>query len=133
MKHVLFVCVENACRSQMAEGFFNALAGGKAAAKSAGNKPAERVNPFAVRVMREVGIDISKHKPKMITAEMINEADKVVLMGCEGNACPIVPKEVIDWHIEDPAGKGVEKFREVRDLIRKKVEELIAELEAENK
>jgi protein-tyrosine-phosphatase len=128
MKHILFVCVENACRSQMAEGFLNALAGSKVSAKSAGNMPAERVNPLAVQVMKEVGIDISDHKPKMITAEMIQKADKVVLMGCGGNACPIVPKEVEDWQIEDPAGKGIEKFREVRDVIRKKVEKLVAEI-----
>jgi protein-tyrosine-phosphatase len=132
MKQVLFVCVENACRSQLAEGFFNALAQGKAVAKSAGNKPAERVNPLAVEVMKEVGIDISKHKPKMITPEMIREADKVILMGCGRNACPIVPKEVVDWNIEDPAGKGIEKFREVREIIRRKVGELLVELEAKN-
>ena len=129
MKHVLFVCVENACRSQMAEGFLNALASSKVSARSAGNMPAERVNPLAVQVMKEVGIDISDHKPKMITAEMVQEADKVVLMGCGGNACPIVPKQVEDWQIEDPAGKGIEKFREVRDIIRKKVEKLIAEID----
>ena len=128
MKRVLFVCVENACRSQMAEGFFNALSRGKAVAESAGNKPAEEVNPLAVRVMKEVGIDISNHKPKMISAEMINEADKVVLMGCGRDACPTVPKEVVDWHIEDPVGKGIQKFREVRDIIKVKVEELLVEL-----
>jgi protein-tyrosine-phosphatase len=126
MKHVLFVCVENACRSQMAEGFLNALAGKKASAKSAGNMPAKTVNPLAVQVMKEAGLDISDHKPKMITAEMIQESDKVVLMGCSRNSCLIVPKEVEDWRIEDPAGKGIEKFREARDIIRKKVEKLIA-------
>jgi arsenate reductase len=78
--------------------------------------------------MKEVGLDISDHKPKMIMAEMIREADKVVLMGCGRNACPIVPKEVEDSQIEDPSGKSVEKFREVRDVIRKKVEKLIAEV-----
>jgi len=128
MKRVLFVCVENACRSQMAEGFFNALAVGKAFAKSAGSMPAERVNSLAVKVMREVGIDISKHKPKLITPEIIKEADKVILMGCGKNACPIIPKEVVDWQIEDPVGKGTKKFRETRDLIRRKVEELLLEL-----
>ena len=128
MKHVLFVCAENACRSQMAEGFLNALASKKASTKSAGNMPAKTVNPLAVQVMKEVGLDISDHKPKMITAEMIQEADKVVLMGCSRNSCPIVPKEVEDWQIEDPAGKGIEKFREARDTIRKKVGKLIAEV-----
>lgn len=132
MKRVLLVCVENACRSQMAEGFFNALAQGKAAAKSAGNKPAQRVNPSAVKVMKEVGIDISEQKPKMITGEMVLEADKVVLMGCGRDACPIVPREVVDWQIEDPFGKGIEKFREVRDTTRRRVKDLLAELEAEN-
>jgi len=128
VKRVLFVCVENACRSQIAEGFLNALAEEKVSAKSAGNMPAKAVNPLAVQVMKEVGIDISGHKPKMITAEMVQEADKVVLMGCGRNSCPIVPKEVEDWQIEDPAGKGVEKFREARDAIRKKVEKLITEV-----
>ncbi len=133
MKLVLFVCVENACRSQMAEGFFNFLASGKATAVSAGNMPAKWVNPLAVQVMKEVGVDISGHKPKMLTAEMIREADKVILMGCGGNVCPIVPREVEDWQIEDPAGKGIEKFREVRDTIETKVERLLVELEATKK
>lgn len=132
MKRVLFVCVENACRSQMAEGFLNALAGVTAVAKSAGSEPAETVNPLAVEVMKEAGIDISRHKPKMITAQMIRESDKVVLMGCGIDACPIVPKDVVDWHIEDPVGKGIEKFREVRDLIKGKVEELLKELGVED-
>jgi arsenate reductase len=131
VKRVLFVCVENACRSQMSEGFSNALARKNMVAKSAGNKPADKVNPLAVQVMKEAGIDISRHKPKMITGEMVLEADKVVLMGCGRDACPLVPKEVVDWQIEDPAGKNIEKFREVRDIIKRKVEVLIAELEAE--
>ena len=128
MKRVLFVCVENACRSQMAEGFLNALAAGKATAKSAGGNPAERVNPLAVEVMSEVGIDISEQKPKPITAEMIKESDKVILMGCGRDACPIAPREVEDWGIEDPVEKGIEKFREVRDAIRGKTEKLLIEL-----
>lgn len=113
----------------MAEGFLKAMAGDKISAKSAGNMPSERVNSLAVQVMKEVGIDISGHKPKMITAEMIQEADRIILMGCGGNACPIVPKQVEDWQIEDPAGKGIEKFREVRDIIREKVRKLIDEME----
>lgn len=117
----------------MAEGFLDALASGKAVAQSAGNKPAEAVNPLAVEVMKEVGIDISKHKPKMINPEMINEADKVVLMGCGRDVCPIVPKDVVDWHIEDPVGKGIGKFREVRDIIKRKVEGLLLELEVRNR
>jgi len=132
VKRVLFVCVENACRSQMAEGFLNALAGVIAVAQSAGSEPAEKVNPLAVEVMNEAGIDISCHKPKTITAQMIRQADKVVLMGCGRDACPIVPKDVVDWHIEDPVGKGIEKSREVRDLIKGKVEELLRELGVED-
>jgi protein-tyrosine-phosphatase len=112
----------------MAEGFFNTLASGRATAKSAGNMPADMVNPITVQVMKEVGIDISSYKPKIITAEMIEEADKVILMGCGENTCPIVPKEVENWQIEDPVGKGIEKFREIRDLIKKKVEELLVKL-----
>ncbi len=117
----------------MAEGFFNALAKGKAVAVSAGNKPLERVNPFAVEVMKEAGIDISRQKPKMITAEMIREANKVVLMGCGRDACPIIPKKVVDWNIEDPVGKGIGKFREVRDTIKRRIEEFLAELNEEEK
>ncbi|MEM2111256.1 MAG: arsenate reductase ArsC [Candidatus Bathyarchaeia archaeon] len=125
---MLFVCVQNANRSQMAEGFFNTLAGRRAIAKSAGNMPADRVNPIAVQVMKEAGIDISHHKPKMITAEMVKEADRVILMGCGENTCPIVPKEVEDWQIQDPVGKGIEKFREIRDLIKGKAEGLLVGL-----
>lgn len=132
MKRVLFLCVQNANRSQMAEGFFNALSRGKAVAKSAGDRPAARVNPTTVQVMGEVGVDISKQRPKKITVEMVEEADIVVLMGCPENACPITPKEMVDWEIEDPVGKGIEKFREVRDQIRKRVEELLAELGLES-
>jgi protein-tyrosine-phosphatase len=128
MRHVLFLCVQNAARSQMAEAFFNALAKGKAVAKSAGDKPAERVNPLAVQAMKEVGIDISGNKPKKVTAEMAEEADVVVLMGCPENACPITPKEVVDWQIEDPVGKPIGKVREIRDEIRRKVEELLDDL-----
>ena len=132
MKRVLFICVGNACRSQMAEGFFNALADGKAEAKSAGSKPADKVSSLTVQVMREVGIDISNHKPKPISAEMVEEADKVILMGCERNACPTIPKDVEDWQIEDPIGGGIEKFREIRNLIKGKIEELIVELGVKN-
>lgn len=128
MKHVLFLCVQNAARSQMAEAFFNTLAKGKAFAKSAGDKPADRVNPLAVQAMSEVGIDISGNRPKKVTAEMVEEADVVVLMGCPENACPITPKEVVDWQIEDPTGKTIEKVREIRDQIRRKVEDLLVEL-----
>lgn len=129
MKKVLFVCVENSARSQMAEAFFNRMAR-TARAESAGTKPAAAVNPMAVKVMREVGIDISAAKPKKLTLEMLEAADRVITMGCiSGELCPasLVPTE--DWKIEDPAGKSIEKFREIRDLIRAKVEHLVGELE----
>jgi arsenate reductase len=131
VKRVLFVCVENACRSQMSEGFFNALARKNMAAKSAGNIPVDKVNPLAIQAMKEVDIDITQQKPKKITLEMVMEADKVVLMGCGRDSCPFIPKEVIDWQIEDPTGKDISKFREVRNQIKRKVESLIEELEAE--
>jgi len=118
MKRILFLCVQNAARSQMAEGFFNALARGKAVAKSAGDKPAVTVNPLAVQVMKEVGIDISRNKPKKVTTEIVEEADIVVLMGCPENVCPITPEEVVCWQMEDPTGKSMEKVRETRDKIR---------------
>ncbi|MEM3514821.1 MAG: arsenate reductase ArsC [Candidatus Hadarchaeum sp.] len=129
MKKVLFVCVENSARSQMAEAFFNKMAK-SARAESAGTKPAAAVNPMAVEVMREVGIDISAAKPKMITREMLEAADRVRTMGCiSGELCPatLVPTE--DWGIEDPAGKSIEKFREIRELIRIRVEKLVEEME----
>ncbi|MEM4202090.1 MAG: arsenate reductase ArsC [Candidatus Hadarchaeum sp.] len=129
MKKVLFVCVENSARSQMAEAFFNKMAR-LARAESAGTKPAAAVNPMAVEVMREVGIDISAAKPKMLTWEMLEAADRVITMGCiSGELCPatLVPTE--DWGIEDPAGKSIEKFREIRELIRIRVEKLVEEIE----
>jgi len=129
MKTVLFVCVENACRSQMAEGLFNQLASGKAKAISAGTRPAERVNPSAVKVMKEIGIDISKQRPKLLTQGMIEDADKVVLMGCGAEECPLIPKDFEDWGIEDPSEKPLQTFRKVRDNIKRMVEGLIGEIE----
>lgn len=130
-KKVLFACVENACRSQMAEAFFNRMSK-KAVAISAGTRPAPHVNPLAVIVMNEVGIDISKAKPKMLTLEMIESADRVITMGCAvGDVCPGTIVKTEDWGIEDPAGKSIEKFREVRDIILRKVERLVAELDKE--
>ncbi|MEM2878954.1 MAG: arsenate reductase ArsC [Candidatus Hadarchaeales archaeon] len=128
MRRVLFVCVENACRSQMAEAFFNSMCK-KAVAISAGTRPAPRVNPLAVQVMREIGIDISNAKPKPLTPEMLRSASRVITMGCAvGNLCPGAIVEAEDWGIEDPAGKSVEKFREVRDIIRDRVKRLVEEL-----
>jgi len=128
MKKVLFICVENACRSQMAEAFFNKLASGKAIAISAGTKPSNMVNSKAIEVMKAIGIDMDKQKPKLLTQEMIQKADKLITMGCEPDFCPAQSSQTEDWGIEDPSGKSIEKFREVRDKIRRKVERLIEEM-----
>jgi arsenate reductase len=124
-KTVLFVCVHNAARSQMAEAFFNEMAGGRHVGISAGSQPAEGVNPVAVETMGELGMDISGVRPKRLTAEMIERADLVVTMGCGENVCPIVPKEVIEWDLEDPSGRPIEEVRETRDRIKELVSELI--------
>ena len=129
MKKVLFVCVENACRSQMAEAFLNKLAKGQAVAVSAGAKPASKVDAKAVEVMKEIGIDITKQRPKALTMKMVEEADVVITMGCGADVCPVVPKRVEEWKIEDPAGKPIAKFREVRNEIKKRVEKLVRALE----
>jgi len=128
LKKVLFICVENACRSQIAEAFFNKFAMSKAVAVSAGTRPADQVNPKAVEVMKEVGIDISKQKPKILTSELTRKVDKIVTMGCGADFCPAPYVKAEDWSIEDPSGKSLEKFREVRDEIRRKVEKLIKEI-----
>lgn len=125
MKKVLFVCVENARRSQMAEALFNKLAKGQAVAVSAGDKPASKVDEKAVEVMKEIGIDITKQRPKALTMKMVEEADMVITMGCGADVCPVVLKRVEEWKIEDPAGKPVAKFREVRDEIERRVEKLV--------
>ncbi|MGD0794181.1 MAG: arsenate reductase ArsC [Dehalococcoidales bacterium] len=128
-KKVLFVCVHNSGRSQMAEAFFNYLAAENASASSAGTQPAPEINPTVVRVMREVGLDVSRKKPKMITFQMMKSADRVITMGCGAEkVCPasFVPAE--DWQIEDPEGKAIGEVREIRDIIRKKVQALIEEI-----
>lgn len=129
MKKVLFVCIENAGRSQMAEAFVKKYGDGKIAASSAGNKPAETVNPVVVEAMKERGIDISANKPKLITAKMAADADLVVTMGCSAEGiCPgpfFVP--VVDWALEDPKRKPIEKVREIRDDIERKVKDLVAQ------
>jgi arsenate reductase len=128
LKKVLFICVENACRSQMAEAFFNQMSK-TARASSAGTKPAPSVNPLAVQVMKEIGIDLANAKPKLLTLEILDAADKVITMGCAvGDVCPGAVVETEDWGIEDPTGKSIEKFREVRDVIRRKVEQLVSDL-----
>jgi len=130
MKRVLFVCVENSARSQIAEAFFNKLSK-TAKATSAGTMPTPAVNPLAVQVMKEVGIDISQGRAKILTFEMIDAADKVITMGCGvGNVCPGAIVEAEDWKIEDPKDKPIEKVREIRDMIQKKVEKLLSNLES---
>lgn len=126
---ILFICVENACRSQMAEGVFNHLAKGEHEAFSAGISTAEEVNPLAVKVMEEIGIDISDQKPKLIDLEMVTDMDKVISMGCI-DKCPSVKIDE-DWEIKDPKGKGIEKFRQAREMIYQKVKESIQRLDNE--
>ncbi|MDE1976483.1 MAG: arsenate reductase ArsC [Elusimicrobia bacterium] len=128
MKSVLFVCVENSCRSQMAEAFARHLGAGVALAQSAGSKPGAAVHPMAVELMREKGIDLSGCRPKGLDAAAARHWDFVITMGC-GEACPFVPAAARrDWAIADPKALSKEKFREVRDLIEKKVRDLIDEI-----
>jgi arsenate reductase len=125
---VLFVCVHNAGRSQMAAGFLTHLAGDQIEVRSAGSAPAETINSAAVEAMAEIGIDISGQSPKILTPGAVHTSDVVITMGC-GDACPVFPGvSYRDWALEDPAGKGVEAVRPIRDEIRSRVEALIAEL-----
>jgi arsenate reductase len=125
---VLFVCVHNAGRSQMAAAFLTHLSHGEVEVRSAGSEPAEQVNPAAVQAMSEVGIDIAAEKPKILTDSAVRESDVVITMGC-GDTCPFYPgKRYEDWVLEDPAGKGVDSVRPIRDEIRSRVETLIGEL-----
>jgi arsenate reductase (thioredoxin) len=125
---VLFVCVHNAGRSQMAMGWFQHLAGDRAIAWSGGSEPGRQVNPSAVEAMREVGIDISGEFPKPWTDEVVRAADVVVTMGC-GDACPVFPgKRYEDWVLDDPAGQDVDAVRPIRDEIERRVRALLAEL-----
>jgi arsenate reductase (thioredoxin) len=125
---VLFVCVHNAGRSQMALGWFNHLAGGAAVALSGGSEPGPAVNPVAVEAMAEVGIDIAKEFPKPWTDEAVRAADVVVTMGC-GDACPFYPgKRYEDWVLDDPHGQGIDAVRPIRDEIERRVRTLLAEL-----
>ncbi|MFJ5136866.1 arsenate reductase ArsC [Streptomyces sp. NPDC088707] len=127
---VLFVCVHNAGRSQMAAGFLRHLAGDRVEVRSAGSIPGDQVNPAAVEAMAEVGVDISDQQPKVLTTEAVQASDYVITMGC-GDACPIFPgKKYLDWALEDPAGQGVEAVRPIRDEIRGLIEGLIAEIDA---
>jgi arsenate reductase len=128
-KRVLFVCVHNSGRSQMAEAYFNHFAGGKASASSARTQPASEINSTVAQVLREAGLDISHNIPRLLTLEMMQKADRVITMGCGAEkVCPasFVPTE--DWQLEDPEGKPIEKVRQIRDAIRNKVTALIKEL-----
>jgi protein-tyrosine-phosphatase len=125
---VLFVCVHNAGRSQMAAGYLAALAGDGVEVLSAGSEPAELINPVAVEAMAEEGIDIAGKSPKILTVEAVRESDVVITMGC-GDTCPIFPgKRYEDWELDDPAGQGIEAVRPIRDDIKRRVEQLLAEL-----
>jgi arsenate reductase (thioredoxin) len=125
---VLFVCVHNAGRSQMAAALLTYLAEGKVAVRSAGSMPAGIVNPAVVEVMRETGIDISAETPKILTIDAVRTSDVVITMGC-GDACPVFPgKRYLDWVLDDPAGQGVEAVRPIRDEIERRVRGLLAEL-----
>jgi protein-tyrosine-phosphatase len=129
MRKILFVCVENAGRSQMAEAFANKYGKDKFAVSSAGNKPANKVNPIVVKALKEKGIDISMNKPKLLTFQMAQDADLIVTMGCNDNGICPGPffKPTIDWKLEDPKGEPIEKVREIRDDIERQVQKLIAE------
>ncbi|MFI8849963.1 arsenate reductase ArsC [Streptomyces sp. 891-h] len=128
---VLFVCVHNAGRSQMAAAWLTHLAGGRVEVRSAGSNPGEHVNPAAVEAMREVGIDISAETPKVLTLDAVKESDVCITMGC-GDTCPVFPgKRYLDWQLDDPAGQGVEAVRPIRDEIKALVEGLIEEIAPE--
>ena len=125
---VLFVCVHNAGRSQMAAGYLSHLAGGRIDVLSAGSAPKDQINPVAVEAMAEDGVDITAGTPKLLTTEALQESDVVITMGC-GDACPIFPgKRYEDWQLDDPAGQGLDAVRPIRDEIRARVESLVAEL-----
>jgi arsenate reductase len=126
MKKVLFICVHNSGRSQMAEGFFNQMALGKAVAVSAGTEPAAQVSSTVVTAMREVGIEIGDKRPKLRTAEMLESVDRVITMGCNAaQACPTSTVPAEDWELDDPEGKPIQKVRQIRGQIKIKVDELV--------
>lgn len=125
---VLFVCVHNAGRSQMAAGWLRHLAGDRIDIRSAGSLPADQINPVAVEAMKEAGVDIAAETPKILTTEAVQDSDVVITMGC-GDACPFFPgKRYEDWKFDDPAGQDLEAVRQIRDDIRSRVEELISSL-----
>ncbi|AZS46362.1 MULTISPECIES: arsenate reductase ArsC [Microbacterium] len=125
---VLFVCVHNAGRSQMAAGFLRDIAGDRIEVRSAGSMPADQINPTAVEAMQELGIDITAEQPKVLTTEAVQASDVVITMGC-GDACPFFPgKRYEDWKLDDPAGQGIDAVRPIRDDIRARIEQLVSEL-----
>lgn len=125
---VLFVCIHNAGRSQMAAGYLRALAGDAVEVRSGGSEPGDQINPVAVAAMAEQGIDISQGVPQLMTTEQVRESDVVITMGC-GDVCPIFPgKRYEDWELDDPKGRTLEEVRPIRDDIRSRVERLVAEL-----
>ncbi|MEU4269139.1 arsenate reductase ArsC [Streptomyces sp. NPDC026092] len=127
---VLFVCVHNAGRSQMAAAFLTHLGAGRVEVRSAGSAPADAVNPAVVEAMAEVGIDLAAQTPKVLTVEAVQASDVVITMGC-GDACPVFPgKRYLDWTLDDPAGQGVEAVRPIRDEIEARVRGLLADLTA---
>jgi arsenate reductase len=131
IKTVIFVCVHNSGRSQMAEAFFNKLAGRNAQALSAGTQPAGEINPVVVEAMREAGINISSNKPKLLTFDMVKNADRMITMGCGAEAGAVCPASFIrteDWALEDPKGKSLEQVRKIRDEIKERVNKLVKEI-----
>jgi arsenate reductase len=125
---VLFVCIHNAGRSQMAAGYLTHLAGNAIEVRSAGSAPADSINPIVVEAMREEGIDIADQKPKILTTDAVQASDVVITMGC-GDACPFFPgKRYLDWKLDDPAGQTLDAIRPIRDEIRRRVESLIKEM-----
>jgi arsenate reductase len=129
---VLFVCVHNAGRSQMAAGYLNHLSGGAIEVRSAGSEPADKINPVAIQAMAEEGIDITAEKPKILTIDAVKASDVVITMGC-GDACPYYPgKRYEDWTLDDPAGQDIDVVRPIRNQIRGRVEQLLQELVGEN-
>lgn len=125
---VLFVCVHNAGRSQMAAGFLRDIAGDRIDVRSAGSLPADEINPIAVEAMAELGIDITAEQPKVLTTEAVQASDVVITMGC-GDACPFFPgKRYEDWKLDDPAGQGIDAVRPIRDDIRARIAQLVSEL-----
>ncbi len=127
-KTIMFVCVHNAGRSQMAAGFMRELGGDRVEVLSAGSAPKDSINPIAVEAMLELGIDIANQKPKILTPEAVQQSDVVITMGC-GDACPYYPgKRYEDWKLDDPAGQGIEPVRVIRDEIKARVETLLGEI-----